>query len=162
MGTDQAEVLLPPEDELADRGHARLGHRAEQEHVRPPSCLGARRSEVVRAVEIDGIDVLERDEAQDLDRLRALEGNRLEIGLLDDHELALGDLPTLDELVRLDVTLVERAVALLLDRRPTLPVERPERDVRSLGGERQPDRDVDQAKADGSVPDRAHEPPPRL
>src|SRR5439155_9045745 len=95
-------------------------------------------------------------EAQDLDRLRPLERDGLEVGLLDDHVLALRDLPALDQLVRLDVAFVERAIALLLDRRPALPMERAERDVGPLGREGQPDRDVDQAEADGSGPDRAH------
>ena len=89
----------------------------------PARSLGARRREVIRLVEVDRVDVLERDEAQDLDRLRALKRDRLEVRLLDDHELALRDLPALDELVRLDVALVERAPALLLDRRPALAVQ---------------------------------------
>src|SRR5439155_11477220 len=113
--------------------------------------------EVIRAVEVDGIDVGELDEAEDLDRLRALERDRLEIGLLDEHELALRDLPALDELVRLDLAFVERAPPLLLDRRAALAVQRPEGHVAPLGRESEPDRDVDQAEADGAVPDRPHE-----
>ena len=100
LRADEAEVLLAPEHELADRGHPGLLHRAEQQHVRAALRIGGRRREVVRPVEVHGVDVLERDEAEDLDRLRALERDRLEIGLLDDDELALRDLPALDELVR--------------------------------------------------------------
>ena len=55
--------------------------------------------------------------------------DRLEVGVLHDHELALRDLPAPDELVGLDVALVDGAVALLLDRRAALAVEHPERDV---------------------------------
>jgi hypothetical protein len=79
-----------------------------------------------------------------------------EVGLLDHDELALRHLPALDELVRLDLALVEGAPPLLLDRRAALPVQRSEGDVAPLGGERQPDRDVDQPEADRSVPDRPH------
>ena len=132
-GADQAEVLLAPEHELADRGHARLLHRAQQQHVRPALRVGVRGREVVGAVEVDGVDVLEPDEAQDLDRLRALERDRLEIGLLDEHVLALRELPALDELVRLDVALVHRAPALLLDRRAALAMERAEGHVAAAG-----------------------------
>src|SRR5205814_7340114 len=59
-----------------------------------------------------------------------------------------------------DLTVVLRAPALVLDRRPALPVEHPERHVRlpgsRLGGQGHPDGDVDQAEADGSVPDCSH------
>src|SRR5437764_2538392 len=59
------------------------------------------------------------DEAEDVDRLRALQRHRLEVGLLDEHEFALRHLPALHELLRLDLALVERAPALLLDRKST-------------------------------------------
>ena len=86
-----------------------------------------------------------------------VEGDRLEVGLLDHDELALGELPALDELVGLDVALVEGAPALLLDRRAALAVQRPEGHVLALLRDGEPDRDVDQAEVDGAVPDRAHE-----
>src|ERR671925_528686 len=76
--------------------------------------------------------------------------------LAPEHELADRGHPALDQLLRLDVALVQRAVALVLDRRPALAVERAEGDVRALGRDGEPDRDVDQAEADGAVPDRPH------
>ena len=86
--------------------------------------------------------------------------DRLEIRVLDDHELALGDLPAFDDLVRADLALVGGAPALLADRGLALPVEGSEADVRLLGlrrrRESQANRDVDQAEADGSVPDGSH------
>ena len=117
---DEAEVLLAPEHELADRRDVRLLHRAQQEHVRPALGLALARREVVGAVEVDRVDVVERDEARDVDRLRAREGDGLEVRLLHEDELALGELPALDELVGLHVALVDRAPPLLLDRRPAL------------------------------------------
>ena len=156
LRADQAEVLLAPEHELADRRHPRLLHRPQKEDVRLPLRLGVGGREVVGAVEVDGIDVLEPDEAEDRDRLRARQRNGLEIGLLDEDVLALRELPALDELVGLDVALVHRAPALLLDRRAALPMQGAERDVLPLGREREPDGDVDEAEADRSVPDGAH------
>ena len=156
-GTDEAEVLLAPEDELADRGHPRLLHRAQQEDVRLSLRVGVGGCEVVGAVEVDGVDVLELDEAQDRDRLRAGQRDGLEIGLLDEDVLALGELPALDELVGLDVALVHGAPPLLLDRRAALAMERAERDVLPLGRQGEPNRDVDEAEADRSVPDGPHE-----
>src|SRR5262249_8821390 len=80
----------------------------------------------------------------------------------DDHELPLGHLPPLDELVRLDVALVHRAPALLLDRRPALAVEQPERHVGLTGSRlrrrREADRNVHEPEAHRSVPRSAHEP----
>src|SRR5581483_6816008 len=102
LGTDEAEVLLAPEHELADRGHSGLLHRAQQEDVRLPLRLAAGRREVVRAVEVDGIDVAEADEAKDRDRLRTRQSNGLEVCLLDEDVLAFRELPALDELIGLD------------------------------------------------------------
>jgi predicted nucleotidyltransferase len=76
--------------------------------------------------------------------------------VVDDDVLAFGELPALDELVGLDVALVVRAEALLLDRRAALAVKRPEADVLALLRDGQPDGDVHQAEVDGTVPDRAH------
>src|SRR5207244_12065252 len=86
--------------------------------------------------------------------------DRLEGSVLDDDELALGDLPALDDLVRPDLALVGGAPALLPDRGLALPVERSEADVRlfRLRGRRegQANGDADEAERDGSVPDSAH------
>ena len=118
--------------------------------------LGIGRREVVRAVEVDGVDVLKADEAENRDRLRPRQRDGFEIGLLDEDVLALRELPALDELVGLDVALVNRAPALLLDRRAALAVERAERHVLPLGRESEANGDVDQTKTEGSVPDRAY------
>ena len=81
----------------------------------------------------------------DCERWRAIFSRSV---VLDDHELALRELPALDELVRLDVALVLRAPALLLDRRAALAVQRPERDVLALLRDGEPDRDRDEAEGD--------------
>jgi polyisoprenoid-binding protein YceI len=58
--------------------------------------------------------------------------------------------------IRLDVALVDGAPALLLDRRRALPVQSAERHILTLGRKRKPDRDVDEAEADRSVPNSSH------
>src|SRR5439155_1277128 len=103
----------------------------------------------------------ELDETRDRDRSRVICGlERLKVGILDEDELPFRHLPALDDLVVRDLTVVLRAPPLVLDRRPALPVEHPERHVRlpgsRLGSQGHPDGDVDQAEADGSVPDRSH------
>ena len=76
--------------------------------------------------------------------------DRFEVGVLNDDELALRDLPALDDLVGADFTLVGGAPALLSDRGLALPMERPEADVGllRLGRRRQgqANRDVDQSE----------------
>src|SRR5436190_11093147 len=158
---DEAEVLGPAQYEAADAAHAGLLHRLEQQHVRAPLGRVRGRREVVRAVEVDGVDVVELDKARDVDRARVVVlRDRLEVGVLDDHEFALRDLPALHDLVRADLAVVRGAPALLADRRPTLAMKRAEADVRLLRlrrrRESQANGDVDQAERDGSIPDRAH------
>src|SRR2546427_216226 len=75
---DQAQLLLAGEDERAERRDALLLHRLEQQHVRAPLRLGAGGHEEVGTVEVDRVDLLDMDEARDVDRARALRGARLE------------------------------------------------------------------------------------
>src|SRR5439155_414300 len=120
------------------------------------------RGEEVGAVEVDRVDLVELDEAGDGDRSRVVRRRKgLEVGVLDEDELALRYLPALDDLVVRDLAVVLGAPALVLDRRPALAVQHPERHVRLPGsrlrGQGHPDGDVDQTEADGSVPDCLHE-----
>ena len=150
---DEAERLVAAQDEAADRGHARVLQRLEQQHVRAALRRRARGREVVGAVEEHRVDLVERHEAGDVDRARVVcELDGLEIRVLDHDELALRDLPALHDLVRPDFAVVHRAPALLADRRPALAMELPERDVGRprlrRRRERKPDGDVDQAEAE--------------
>ena len=140
-------------DELADGCRVGLLHCLEQQHVRAALRGGLGRREKIGAVEVDRIDLVELDEAGDRDRPRVVRGREgFEVGVLDDDELPFRHLPALDDLVVRDLAVVLRAPALVLDRRPALPMEHPERHVRlprsRLGGQGHPDGDVDQAEAD--------------
>ena len=71
-----------------------------------------RRREEVRPVEEGRIDLVQADEPRDLDRPRRVALlDRLEIRLLDEHELALRDLPALHDLVLADLPVVNRTTA---------------------------------------------------
>ena len=147
--------------EMAQCGLARLLHRSQEQNIRPLRSGLTGRRQVIGAVEEHGIDFLGVDEPRDLDRFRVVGLlDRLEVGVLDDHELALRDLPALHELVALDLAVVRRAPALLLDRREALTMQGAERHVGLPGGrfrrQGHSDRDVDQAEGDGAVPDGAH------
>ena len=99
-GAHEAERLAAGADEPADRGDSGLLHRLEQELV-GPSLRGRRAGhEEVGPVHPDRVDVTERDEALDVDGARVVVAlQRLQLRLLDDHVLALRDLPALDDLV---------------------------------------------------------------
>ena len=101
---------LPQSDELADRRHAGLAASRVRSSTYGRRCASAPAGrEVVRPVELDRVDVLERRRSggsrSSCESSRALD--RLEVGFLDEHELALRDLPALDELVRPDLAVVD-------------------------------------------------------
>ena len=87
--------------------------------------------EEVGAVEPHRVDLASSTKREiSIARESSLPLDRLELLVLDDHELALRDLPALHELVRADLAVVLGAPALLLDRRQALAVEQAEGDVR--------------------------------
>ena len=150
---DEAELFFACEDEATQCCNIRGLHRLEQEHVRPPGSLGPGRDEEVGTVVVDGVDFLQAHETADLDRAtRVMLLDRLEIGVLDQHELALCHLPAADELVGLDIALVDWTPALLLDRRGALTVQHAERHIRLAGDRlrrrREANGDVDESEAD--------------
>ena len=125
-------------------------------------CASVRgRDEVVGAVEVDRVDLARRDELLDLDRPR-----RVVLSSASSSASSTGtnwpfatSQPAHD-LVGRDLDVVDRAPALLLDRRQALAVQQLELDVRLARRRRrrrrEPDGDVDEAEADRSVPGCAH------
>ena len=115
---DEAQALAARAHEPAERRCTSLGHRLEQEHVRTTLRGTGLGNEEVGAVVEDRVHGVLLDEPRDLDRPRVvvpLDG--LEVCVLDDDELTLGDLEPADDLVLSDLAVVRRAPALLLDRR---------------------------------------------
>jgi hypothetical protein len=91
-------VLALAHDEGGDRGEAGLGQRAGEERV--DLLAAVLRGEEVRALEVDGIDLVLGDEGLDVDRpLRRVQLGGLEVLVAQVDPLALLDLEGLDDLV---------------------------------------------------------------
>ena len=74
---DRGEVLAVSQHEARDGDLLRVAHRLHEQRV---GLLGALvGAEVVRVVEVDGVDVVEVDEVLDLDRPRLLRVDLLEL-----------------------------------------------------------------------------------
>ena len=130
LGADQAELLLapgrsgpsPPSVSRIASSSSTYGRRAAG------AWAGTRK--YVRSKKIGSTSEASTKRLISIDRESSCAVERLELLVLDEHELALRDLPALDDLVGPDVALVHRAAPLLLDRRAALAVQHPERDVR--------------------------------
>ena len=105
-------------------------------------------------VEVDRVDLVERDEVLDLDRLRLLGIERLELAGLDQHVAVGRQLVALDDVLVGDLVAGRRIDALLLDAHAGLAVEL----VKAHGLARhrgvQLDGDGDEPEGDGTGPDR--------
>ncbi len=148
-----AELLLLVEHVLDDRREARLLHRAQQEEIdllRP-----VRRPEVVAPLEDDRVDLVALHEVEDLDRAVALLLGRLEVLVLEVHELAVGDLVRLDDLVGRHLLALLLADLLVADPRAVLLVDEMELEVVLVDRAVHPHGSIDEAEGDASGPDRS-------
>jgi hypothetical protein len=93
LGAEGAQVFLRPHDEAGNSDLLALFHRLDEEAVGLGALLLG--DDVVGAVEVDGVNVAQRDEVFDLDGLTLSRGGGFELGLLDDDVLAGGDLVAL-------------------------------------------------------------------
>ena len=102
----------------------------------------------MRVLEVNRVDLVERDELLDLDRAvgLGLEGAELLVG--EGHEAILLELIALDDLAPLHHPLVTRAVELLPDAGPAVAVQHVERDLLGVRRHVHPDRDGDEPEAD--------------
>src|SRR4051812_35777032 len=120
------ELLLGADDDRRDRHAAGLAHRVEQQLVGLRAA--GPRGEVVRVVVVDRVDLVQRDEVLDLDRLGLLRVQRLELARLDD-DIAVGrQLEALDDVLVGHLVAGGRIDALLLDAHACLAVELMEAD----------------------------------
>src|SRR3954471_934458 len=152
-GADRDEVLLLADHDLGDRDLAALAHRLEQQPVRLRATGPGR--EVVRVVVHDRVDVREVDEVLDLDGLRLLRIERLELARLDDHVAVRPDLEALDDVLVRDLVARRGVDALLLDAHARGPVELVKPDGFARHRAIELHRHGHQPEADGAGPDRA-------
>ena len=93
------------------------------------------------------------DEFDDIDRPGGLEGELVQIFLVDQDELILSDLVALEHLVECDHVVIRRAMPLLFDRELTMGAQLSEgHGAVRLGGEVHADRDRHHPEADRAPP----------
>src|SRR5262249_48437631 len=112
------------------------------------------RPEEVRLLEEDRIDGLERDELGDVDHLRRVTFELLQLVVADPHVLVLRELVAAYERRAVDDLVVHGAEGLLLDPRAALRVQHVERDVGRRGRGVHPDRNRHEPERDRSRADR--------
>src|SRR5207248_11629185 len=113
------------------------------------------RREIVGLAEIDRVDLLERDEVADVDRVGELDVQPVEVVRLDRHVAALLDLERADDVLRVDVLAGVLSHLVVADRHEVAPVDEVEAKLLRLGGGEHPDGDAHEPERDAAAPDRA-------
>ena len=130
---DEAEVLLVAERDLGDgdavRGLQRLLQESERLHAH---ALGL---DVVALLVVDGVDGGDVHEPEDVDGMRSLEREVVEVLRFHHEVLVAGELEAADDLAVLGLHLTGGAPALLLEAGVAGVVELDEADVLALGGD---------------------------
>src|SRR5262245_62030828 len=140
------ELEAPPRRVATDRDAAGLRHRLVQQPVRLVAALV--RAEEVRPLEVERVDLRDRHELRDLDRLVAARFERLELLFGEDHVLPAGVLVAAHDVVPVHRLARGAAHVVLLHARLVTRVEHVEADALRLGGREDLDRDRDEAEAD--------------
>ena len=153
IGTERSEVLLVADDHLRDAHLPGLVERLDQKAIGLLCPL--LRNEVVRLAEIDRVDLFERDEIADVDRVRELDVEPIEVLVLEWNEPALLDLEPADDLVGVDMLACVLAHLVVADRGQIVLVE--EVELQLLGVDRRVHLhgNADQSERDRSAPDRS-------
>src|SRR5262245_34460189 len=151
--SDEDQPLLPARDVLGQRHHARVAHGLAEQLVRLVAALV--RSEIVRVLKVHRIDVGQRHELLDVDRLARRRLERFQLLVGEEHELVLRHLAPLHQLAALDDALAARAPRLLLDARLAHLVNEVERGLLGMGGDVEAYRNGHQPEAHRRRPDRA-------
>src|SRR5439155_593608 len=149
---DEDEALLAAHDELGERDAPLRAHRVGEESIRLLAAFV--RAEVVRLLEVDRVHRRERHELRDVDDLRRLALQRLELLVADADVLVLRELVPADERRAVHDLVADRAEVLEFDAGAALGVEQVERDGLRRGGRVELDRDRDQPERDRPGPDR--------
>ena len=148
---ERDQVLLLAQHDARDGDLLRLPHRLQQQRVSLGGALV--RDHVVAGVVVDGVDLLQVDEVQDVDGPRSLGVERLQLLGRDHDVLVAGDLVALDDVLKGDLLAVLGADPLLLDAGAVLVVQLVEPDVLLRGRGEELDGHVDQTETDGAAPD---------
>jgi hypothetical protein len=148
------QVLLAPDHDLGDPDLAGLVQRSDEQAIR---LLGpVLRQQVVSLAEVDRVDLVERDEVADVDRVRELDVEPVEIFVLDRDVPALLDLEPANDLVGRNRFAAVLADLLVADRRQVAAVEEVEAEFLGLGRRVHAHGHADEAERDRPAPDRSH------
>ena len=152
----RGQVLLLADHDLRDRHLPRLVERFREQPVR---LLGAVLGhEVIRLPEVDRVDLVEIDEVADVDRVRELDVEAVDVlvGQLDVP--ALLDLEPANDVLGVDVLAGVLSDLVVADWHQVVLVEKVKLQLLRLRGRVHLHRDADEAERDRPAPDRSHGP----
>src|SRR2546427_308137 len=147
---DRDELLLLPKDRAGERDLPRADERLAEQLERLQADLF--RTQVVVPFPEQGRNLGRIDEAGDLEGLRRLERDLLEVFVPQDHVLALRVLVAFHHLLRVDGHVVLRADVRPLERGHAGRVQRREGEVLRLGRAVELDGDIHEAERDRATP----------
>ena len=148
---DEHRVLALMHGQLRDGGVAGLIHGVDEQMVR--FAAGVFGNQVIRAVEVERVDLVHLDELEDLHAVGRLRLDLLDLRVLHEDILVFDVLVPLDNLGALDRAVTRRAVQLLAHARVTRAVQLVEAHPFAARRGEQAHRDRDQAKGDIALPD---------
>ena len=149
----RGQVLLLADHDLRDRHLPRLVERFREQPVR---LLGAVLGhEVVRFPEVDRVDLVEIDEVADVDRLRQLDVEPVDVLVLERDVAVLLDLEAADHVLVVDVLAGVAAHFVVADRRQVALVEEVETELLRLRCADHSHRHAHEPEQDCAGPERA-------
>ena len=149
----RGQVLLRADHDLGHRNAGRRAQRLPQQRV--DLLAAARRRQVVRRFEVAERDLVGADERAYVDGLRRFDVGQAKVVVGEDDIPILLVFVALDDVRPVDVLAGGLAVALVADRRQVALVEHGELERLAVFGRVELHRNVHEAEADGSGPERA-------
>src|SRR6266516_759941 len=147
-------MLLVADHRLGDPDLAGLVECTDEQAIRLLRPL--RRQEVVRLAEVDRVDLVEIHEIHDVDGMRELDGEAVEVLVLERHLTPLLDLEAADDLVGVDALAVVTPDLLVGDGRQVLLVEEVKAKLLRFRRREHPHGNADETERDGAAPDWPH------
>src|SRR6266550_5439880 len=147
-------MLLVADHHLGDPDLAGLLERLDEQAI---GLLGPlRRQEVVRLAEVDGVDLVEVYEIHDVDGMRELDVETVEVLVIKRHVTPLLDLEAADDVVGVYPLAVVTPDLLVGDRRQVLLVEEVKTKLLRFRRREHPHGNADETERDRATPDRPH------